>query len=137
MMTGNNTGADHHSSQGFFGPVRAALAALSAAVHTRLELLVTELEEERERLKQTLVLTLLFFFGLSLGFILLTIFAVAIFWQQGWVYAVGALAALYLGIATAAGLMLRKKILLRPRLFPATLDELAKDRDRLRASYHE
>jgi uncharacterized membrane protein YqjE len=53
------------------------------------------------------------------------------------VYAVGALAALYPGMAAAAGLVLRKKILQRPRLFPATLAELAKDRDRLRASCGE
>jgi uncharacterized membrane protein YqjE len=136
-MIGNENGADPHAFQGFFHPVRAVLAALSAAIHTRLELLVTELEEERERLKQTLLLTLLVFFGISFGIILLTIFAVAIFWQQGWVYAIGALAALYLGIAIAAGLRLRRKILLRPRLFPATFDELAKDRDRLRASCSE
>jgi uncharacterized membrane protein YqjE len=47
------------------------------------------------------------------------------------------LAALYLGIGTVAGLMLRKSILQRPGLFPATLNELAKDRDRLRSSARE
>jgi len=136
-MSGNDSGTENRSPQGFFHPVRPALAALSAALHTRLELVVTELEEERERLKQTLILTLLLFFGFSLGTILLTIFVVAIFWEQGWVYAVGVLAVLYLGIGTAAGLRLRKSILLRPGLFPSTLDELAKDRDRLRTSSRE
>ena len=137
-MTDKDTGgANNRSPNGFFHPVRSLLATLGAGFHTRLELFVTELEEERERLKQTLILTLLLFFGFSLGIILLTIFAVAIFWQQGWVYAVGALAVLYLAIGAAAGLMLRKKILLRPGLIPATLNELAKDRDRLRASSRE
>ena len=137
-MTDIDTGgADNRSPKGFFPPVRSLLAVLSASFHTRLELFVTELEEERERLKQTLILTLLLFFGFSLGIILLTNFAVAIFWQQGWVFAVGALAVLYLAIGAAAGLMLRKKILLRPGLIPATLNELAKDRDRLRASSRE
>jgi uncharacterized membrane protein YqjE len=136
-MTGNDTGTENRSPQGFLHPIRPALEALSAALHTRLELFVTELEEERERLKQTLILTLLLFFGFGLGIIVLTIFVVAIFWAQGWVYAVGALAVLYLGIGAAAGLMLRKSILLRPGLFPSTLGELAKDRDRLRGSSHE
>jgi uncharacterized membrane protein YqjE len=137
-MTGKDTGgADGRSAKGFFHPVRSLLAALSAGFHTRLQLFVAELEEERERLKQTLILTLLLFFGFSLGIILLTIFAVAIFWQQGWVYAVGVLAVLYLGIGTAAGLMLRKKILLRPGLFLSTLNELSKDRERLRSSSGE
>jgi uncharacterized membrane protein YqjE len=136
-MTGNETGAENRSPQGFFHPVRPLLAALSAAFHTRLELFVAELEEERERLKQTLILTLLLFFGFSLGMILFTIFVVAIFWEQGWIYAVGVLAVLYLGIGAAAGLTLRKSILLRPGLFPSTLGEIAKDRDRLRASSRE
>jgi uncharacterized membrane protein YqjE len=60
-MTGNDNGADHHASGVFFSPIRTALAALSSAVHTRLELLVTELEEEREHLKQTVALSFLIF----------------------------------------------------------------------------
>jgi uncharacterized membrane protein YqjE len=84
-----------------------------------------------------LLLTLLLFFGLSFGLVLLTIFAVAFFWERGWILALGGLAALYLGIGVGAGVMLRKKILTRPGLFPATLSELGKDRDRLRGSSHE
>jgi len=106
-------------------------------LHTRVELALTEIEEERERLKQTLLLTLLVFFGFSLGIILLTIFVVALFWEGGWVYALGCLAFLYLGIGMTAGLILRRTIAGRPKLLSATLAELAKDRDRLRASYRE
>jgi uncharacterized membrane protein YqjE len=102
-----------------------------------LELFVAELEEERERLKQALLLTLLVFFGVSLGFILLNIFLVALFWEQGWIIAIGVLAILYLGVGIVAAVMLRKKILTRPGLFPATLAELGKDRDRLKASSRE
>jgi uncharacterized membrane protein YqjE len=80
---------------------------------------------------------LLLFFGISLGFILLNIFAVALFWERGWLFALGALAALYLGVGVIAGLMLRRKILTRPGLFPATLAELGKDRDRLKGSSRE
>jgi uncharacterized membrane protein YqjE len=124
-------------SIGFLDNFRFFFAALTSALHTRLELFVTELEEERERLKQALLLTLLLFFGISLGFILLNIFAVALFWERGWLFALGALAALYLGVGVIAGLMLRRKILTRPGLFPATLAELGKDRDRLKGSSRE
>jgi uncharacterized membrane protein YqjE len=135
-MTDQDSAGGAHR-QGFWHPVKSTFACISSALHTRLELFTTELEEERERLKRTLVLTLLLFFGLSLGFILLTIFVVAAFWQAGWVYAVGALAALYLGIGTVAGLMLRNKLLTRSGFFPATLAELVKDRDRLRSASRE
>jgi uncharacterized membrane protein YqjE len=130
-------GASSNRSAGFVENFKALLATASAALHTRLELFVTELEEERERLKQMLLLTLLLFFGLSFGLVLLTVFAVAFFWERGWILALGGLAALYLGIGVGAGVMLRKKILTRPGLFPATLSELGKDRDRLRGSSHE
>jgi uncharacterized membrane protein YqjE len=121
----------------FLHSLKTALAAVSSALHTRVELFVTELEEERERLKQTLLLTLLLFFCLSFGFILLTIFLVALFWEKGWIFAIGGLAALYLAVGIAAAVMLRKKILTRPSLFPASLAELGKDRDRLKAFSRE
>jgi uncharacterized membrane protein YqjE len=117
---------------GFLDTCRAVVVTITSALHTRLELFVTELEEERERLKRALLLTLLLFFSVSFGFILLNIFAVALFWQKGWIFALGALAALYLVVGVVAAMMLRRKILTRPGLFPATLTELGKDRDRLK-----
>lgn len=131
--------ADRHSlpgednSPGFMRSLKAALATLSSAFHTRVDLFVTELEEERERLKQTLILTLLVIFGLSLGFILLTIFLVAIFWDKGWIGAIGGLSLIYLGVGAVAALKLRNSFLKRPGLFPTSLSELGKDRDRLKA----
>ena len=95
------------------------------------------LEEERERIKQTIILILLAVLGLSLGAVLLTIFAVALFWEKGWIAAIGVMALIYLGVGGGAIVGLRKKILSRPGLFPATLSELGKDRDRLKASAGE
>jgi uncharacterized membrane protein YqjE len=122
---------------GFTQQLKVVVALLSAALHTRLELLVTEFEEERERLKQTALLLLLATAGASLGFILLNIFLVALFWQRGWIAAIGLLALVYFAIASFAVLKLRSAILQRPGLFPETLAELAKDRDHLRAAARE
>ena len=119
-------------SPGILHSLRALSVALASAFHTRVELFVTELEEERERLKQTLIFTLPLVFGLSMGFILLTIFLVALFWERGWIGAIGALSFLYLGVATFAAVKLRDSVLKRPGLFPATLAELGKDRDRFK-----
>lgn len=126
------TGRD--SEPGILHGFKTALAVLSSMLHTRIDLFVTELEEERERLKQTLVLMLVLFFGLSFGLILLTIFIVALFWDKGWIAAIGCLGAVYLGVGVAAAMKLRSALLRRHGLFPATLAELGKDRDRLRAS---
>ena len=133
-MTKTQSGSGEMASSGIFGSLKTALVVFVASLHTRLELFVTELEEERERLKQTLMLALLLFFGLGLGFILLNIFAIALFWQNGWILGIGLLAALYLAVGIFAGFALRKKILTRPGLFPATLAELRKDCDHMRSS---
>ena len=126
-----SSGAD--GAPGFLHSIKVVLATLSSAFNTRVELFVTELEEERERLKQTLVLTLLVIFGLSLGFILFTIFLVAIFLQNGWIAAIGGLAFGYLAVGAIAALKLRRTFLSRSGLFPATLGELGKDRDRFKS----
>mgnify|MGYP001182372223 FL=1 len=120
------------NSPGIIYSLKALGATLASAFHTRVELFVTELEEERERLKHTLIFTLLLVFGLSMGFILLTIFLVALFWQNGWVGAIGVLAFLYLGVAAFAAVKLRDIFLNRSGLFAATVAELGKDRDRLK-----
>jgi uncharacterized membrane protein YqjE len=136
-MSESGSGPGGNGSPSLAGSFKHALEVLSAILHTRLEIFVAELEEERERLKQALIFTLLSFFGLSLGFILLTIFLVAFFWERGWLVALGGLAALYLGVGIGAALKLRQKILTRRDFFSATLDELAKDRDHLRGSRRE
>ena len=136
-MTETQNAPDETRSPGIIRSLKMAFTVFVASFHTRLELFVTELEEERERLKQAFVLLLLLFFGLALGFILLNVFAVALFWQRGWIFAIGAVAAIYLAIGVIAGCALRKQILTRPGLFPATLAELRKDCDRLRSSADE
>src|SRR5437867_4730600 len=105
-MTEQERSAGDARHQGFLYSLKSGLAAMNSALHTRLELFITELEEERERLKQTLLLTLLVFFDISLEFILLNIFVIALFWQLNWIYAIKNLAALYLAIGVTTGLIL-------------------------------
>lgn len=131
-MVDGGSSAGRGDSPGILNSFKALGVALVSGFHTRVELFVTELEEERERLKQTLIFTLLLVFGLSMGFVLLTIFLVALFWERGWIGAIGALSFLYLGVATFAAVKLRNSVLKRPGLFPATLAELGKDRDRFK-----
>jgi uncharacterized membrane protein YqjE len=131
----SNLGEDGSSS--FFQTLKILLAGLASALHTRLDLFVTELEEERERLKQAVILAVLVIFGLAFGFALINIFLVALFWEHGWIAAIGVLAFLYFVIAFGAALKLRSAILRRAGLFPATVGELGKDCELLRKSLRE
>jgi uncharacterized membrane protein YqjE len=128
----NGTGAS-----GFTQPFKDLLAVLSSALHTRLDLFAVELHEELERTKQTVALFLLLLCTASVGFVLVNIFLVALFWQNGWIAAMGILALVYLGVAAFAAIKLRGSTLRPAGLFPATLAELAKDRDHLRAAARE
>ena len=136
-MNGSGSPLGQEGSSSFFQTLKNLLAALSSALHTRLELFVTELEEERERLKQALILAVLVIFALSFGFVLINIFIVALFWAHGWIAAIGGLGLFYFIVALVAALKLRRAILRRRGLFPATLAELGKDCDQLRSSLHD
>ena len=133
-MSDSATDETQTAGSRFTQPVKDLVAVLSAAFHTRLELLVTEAEEELERTKQTVALFLVLIFAASFGFILLNVFLVALFWQNGWIAAIGILALVYFGVAAFAAIKLRGSTSRPGGLFPATLAELAKDRDRLRAA---
>lgn len=125
------------AGHGFAQSWRDLLAAVSSALHTRLELFFVEVHEEIERSKRSLALFLILVGAFGLGFVLLNIFLVALFWQSGWIAAIGLLSLIYLGIALFAGLKLRGALTRPDGLFPATLTELGKDRDRLRGAESE
>ena len=134
-MSDNDSSSDRTHQQSFSDAIKTLLAVLGASFQTRLELLVTELEEERERFKQTLLFCLLVVFGFSFGSILLTIFIVAVLWDRGWIMAIGGLAFVYLAVGMIAAIMLRKSFLTRAGLLSATLGELRKDRSEMRPSH--
>ncbi len=135
----SDTGSDQSQTgtSRFTQPYKDLLALLSSALHTRLDLFVVEIEEELARTKQTLALCFLLICAASLGFLLLNIFLVALFWQNGWIAAIGILAVVYFGVAAFAAIKLRESRLRPAGLFPATLAELGKDRDHLRAAARE
>ena len=136
-MNGLENDQSENGAPRFTQPFKELLAVLSSALHTRLDLFVVELQEELERTRQTLALFLLLLCAASVGFVLLNVFLVALFWQNGWIAAIGILALVYFGVAAFAAIKLRGATLRPGGLFPATLTELAKDRDRLRTEARE
>jgi uncharacterized membrane protein YqjE len=129
---------DHDSSQppqghtpGMFESLRQLLVTLAGIAQTRLELLGTEVEEQVARLTAMLLWT---FVSLFLAFTTVVLIAVAIlivFWDTNRILAAILLAAGFAGLALISWLRVRALARGRPHLFQATLEELAKDRDRL------
>ena len=113
-------------------PLKDLLAAISTAFHTRLELLFLEVHEELERSKQSIALFLIMIGSFGLGFVLLNIFLVALFWQNGWIGAIGFVALLYFAVGLYCAIKLRATSPRPSGLFPDTLRELGKDRDSIK-----
>ena len=131
-MTDSGPGPEGDAPRGgVFVSLQHALATLVALAHTRLDLAVTEVEEQRERLLSLLLWGVGAVVLSAAALLLCTLALVVVFWDTHRILAAGAVAAASLIIAALAirGFLLRAKT--RPRLFQHTLAELARDHERL------
>lgn len=116
---------------GMFDSLRQLLATLAGVAHTRIELLGTEVEEQVARLTSMLLWAIV---SLFLAFTTVVLFAVAIlvaFWDTNRILVAVLLAVGFAALALISWLRVRAVARGRPHLFQASLEELAKDRDRL------
>jgi uncharacterized membrane protein YqjE len=113
---------------GLLHSIRHLAQTLLGAAQTRLEILATEIEEERVRLEQMLLVALAAAFCLAMGIVLCVALVVVYFWDTHRLLAVGMLAAGFLAAGVVLGLVLRDKAKTRPKPFAITRGELAKDR---------
>jgi uncharacterized membrane protein YqjE len=127
-MAATDTGARR---LGLLDSLRRAAASVVEIVRTRLELVVTELEEQNLRAAQIVALSVaaLFFAGLAIIFGSLAV--VMAYWERNPVAVLAGFAVFYLALAVIAALVWRSRAKARPRLLAATLAELARDREEL------
>jgi len=116
---------------GLFESLRTLSASLVGIVHTRLELLSTDIAEEREHLITLLLLVQLALFFLGVGILLLALLIVVAFWESHRLLALGGLTGLFLLASAGSAWFAVHKTRTRPRLFAASLAELSKDRQHL------
>jgi uncharacterized membrane protein YqjE len=121
----------HAGSGGLFDSLKTLSASLVGIVHTRLELLSTDVAEEREHLTTFLVLVLIALGCLGIGVVLLTILIVVAFWETHRIAALAGLAGLFLATGSGLGWVAMHRVHTKPRLFEASLAELSKDRQQL------
>ena len=118
-------------SLGMFDSLRQLLTTLAGIAQTRIELLGTEVEEQVARLTAMLLWSIV---SLFLAFTTVVLMAVAIlvaFWDTNRILVAVLLAAGFAALALMSWLRVRAVARGRPHLFQTTLEELAKDRDRL------
>jgi uncharacterized membrane protein YqjE len=118
---------------GLFQSLTHFLGTLLAIARTRLELLTTELQEEVQQVAKLLAWTFVATFAAMMALLLAALSVIFAFWDTHRVLASIGMVALFAIFAIAATLILLRKLRAKPPLLDATLTELAKDRDQLRA----
>ncbi|HEY9210565.1 MAG TPA: phage holin family protein [Methylotenera sp.] len=114
-------------AEGLLNSLKNLTVTLIAIIHTRLELISTDLEEGRERFISLLAMAFVSLFSLCFGAVLLTILLVAVFWDTHRLLVLGSLTGLFLITGAVLAAIVVRKLKSMPRMFEASLAELIKD----------
>jgi uncharacterized membrane protein YqjE len=112
--------------------LRDYAAGALGILQTRLELLATELQEEKLRLGTLLGYAAAAFFFLGFGAVLLALFLTVLLWDSHRLLALGVFTAVFLAIGIIAALAAARIGRQGTRLFAASIAELAQDREMIR-----
>jgi uncharacterized membrane protein YqjE len=115
------------SPDGLSGTLRRMADVTLATIRNRLELLAVEVEEEKCRLVQALVLGAIAVALAVVTLTLLSLLVVIVFWDHGRIPAVAILSGLFGSGAVIAACSFRRCLAKGPG-FQSTLEELNKDR---------
>lgn len=118
-------------SEGLLTSLKKLTSTLIALIYTRLDLLSTDMEEGRERLISLIITVFLSLFCLCFGVVLLAILMVVIFWDTHRLLVLSTMTGTFLLIGTLLCVNAISALKNMPRMFAASLAELAKDRQHL------
>ena len=124
------TGASRPS--GLLDSIARLGRTLLGALRTRLEILATEIEEERIRLARFVLALVAIAFCLQMAILLLVALLIVLFWESHRLMTLGLIAGLF-AIAGIVGVaVVQQRLRTRPKMFASTIGELLKDESRLR-----
>ena len=130
-MNQNTGGEERETHEGLYSALKNSLATLISIGKTRAELLVTEIEEEKFRLKilGSKAIGAAFFLGMA---VVMTVFCLAVaFWEQR-IFIFGLFAILFLVLGLTLVFSLNRQVKRPSKLFHASLAELEADMAELR-----
>jgi len=123
----------HAQTAGPFASLKELGRTAVDILHTRFDLLVTEIAEEQSRLAELLLFAAIAILCLFLAVVIVAVFVVASLWDTPYrVIATGGIAAVLALSGIGFGIAVIKKAKAKPKLFSSSLDELGADLDRLK-----
>jgi uncharacterized membrane protein YqjE len=121
----------HAAGKGLFESLAVLATTLVAVLHTRLELLSNDLEEDREHLFLLIIFALVALFCMLVSMVLATILLVTAFWDTHRLLVLALSTGFFLATGVAAFWFTMHKASTKPRVFSGSLSELVKDRQQL------
>ena len=108
------------------------LAATGASIaQTRLELLSVDVQIARSKFIQLLVLIVCALFFLFFGLVMLSLLIVIYSWESDRMLALGLLTSGFIAIGIILTILIMRSLRTMPKLFEASIAELAKDQEEL------
>ena len=119
------------SQENLLSSIKGLAATGASIAQTRLELLSIDVQIARSKFISLLILIVGALFFLFFGLVMLALLIVIYSWEADRMMALGLLTAAFLIIGLILTLLITQSLRTMPKLFEASIAELAKDREEL------
>jgi uncharacterized membrane protein YqjE len=119
------------SQENLLSSIKGLVATGASIAQTRLELLSIDVQIARGKFISLLVMIVSALFFLFFGLVMLALFIVIYSWESDRMMALGLLTSAFLLIGLVLAAMIMQSLRTMPKLFEASIAELAKDREAL------
>ena len=119
------------SQENLLSSLKHLVSTGASIAQTRLELISTDVQIARAKFLSLLVMIIFTLFFLFFGLVMLALLIVIYSWEADRIFALSLLAAGFLAAGCILALVVLRSFKTMPKLFEATIAELAKDRQEL------
>lgn len=119
------------SQENLFSALKNLVSTGASIAQTRLELISTDVQIARTRFLSLLVMLLFALFFLFFGLVMLALLIMIYSWESDRMLALTLLTSGFLALGLVLALVVLRSLKTMPKLFEATIAELAKDRQEL------
>ena len=119
------------SQENLLSSLKNLVSTGASIVQTRLELISTDVQIARSKFLSLLIMVIFTLFFLFFGLVMLALLIVIYSWESDRMLALSMLTSSFLVVGFILALVVLRSLKTMPKLFEATIAELAKDRQEL------
>ncbi|QWE09440.1 phage holin family protein [Polynucleobacter ibericus] len=119
------------SQENLLSSIKGLASTGASIAQTRLELLSLDVQIARSKFISLLVMIISALFFLFFGLVMLALLIVIYSWETDRILALGLLTGAFLSVGVILAILITQSLRKMPKLFEASITELAKDREAL------